>query len=237
MHSVVANLFRYKVKILLDKVRRGGYICGVDLFKSNSILIHKKNMIENKQVITVPEGKLRDYIDGVFRKDTPEEYVRQNIEKRLVNEHQYPKGLIKIEFPIKVGSTNKRVDIAIFPNDCTEFTQENIILIIECKKENISPNDKKDGVGQLKSYMQACGNCEWGMWTNGKDKEVYRKCTTDKGKIEFDDYIDIPSYNTPIEEIDRPSRKSNKKQVATTYFMLLKNVIIIFMPLMDLKNK
>lgn len=168
-------------------------------------------MIENKQVITVPEGKLRDYIDGIFRKDTPEEYVRQNIEKRLVNEHQYPKGVIKIEFPIKVGSTNKRVDIAIFPNDCTEFTQENIILIIECKKENISPNDKKDGVGQLKSYMQSCGNCEWGLWTNGKDKEVYRKCTTDKGKIEFDDYIDIPSYNTPIEEIDRPSRKKQQK--------------------------
>ncbi|GEM56613.1 restriction endonuclease subunit M [Flavobacterium branchiophilum NBRC 15030 = ATCC 35035] len=168
-------------------------------------------MIENKQVITVPEGKLRDYIDGIFRNDTPEEYVRQNIEKRLVNEHQYPKGLIKIEFPIKVGSANKRVDIAIFPNDCTEFKQENIILIIECKKENISPNDKKDGVGQLKSYMQACGNCEWGMWTNGKDKEVYRKSTTDKGKIEFYDYIDIPSYNTPIEEIDRPSRKKQQK--------------------------
>jgi type I restriction enzyme M protein len=168
-------------------------------------------MLENKQVITVPEGKLRDYIDGIFRNDTPEEYVRQNIEKRLVNEHQYPKGLIKIEFPIKVGSSSKRIDIAIFPNDCTAFTQENIILIIECKKENINPNDKKDGVGQMKSYMQACGNCEWGMWTNGRDKEVYRKCTTDKGKIEFDDYIDIPSYNTPIEEIDRPSRKKQQK--------------------------
>jgi type I restriction enzyme M protein len=168
-------------------------------------------MIEDKKIITVPEGKVRDYIDGTFRKDTPEEYVRQNIEKRLVNEHQYPKGIIKIEFPIKVGSASKRVDIAIFPNDCTEFVQENIILIIECKKENINPNDKTDGVGQMKSYMQACGNCEWGMWTNGRDKEAYRKCTTDKGKIEFDDYIDIPSYNTPIEEIDRPSRKKQQK--------------------------
>ena len=49
------------------------------------------------QVISVPEGKLRDYIDGVFRNDTPEEYVRQNIEKRLVNEHQYPKATVKIE--------------------------------------------------------------------------------------------------------------------------------------------
>lgn len=169
--------------------------------------------MQNKevQVITVPEGKLRDYIDGVFRKDTPEEYVRQNIEKRLVNEHQYPKALIKIELPIKVGSTNKRVDIAIFPKGCTDFTQENIQLIVECKKEKISPNDKKEGVGQLKSYMQSCGNCEWGMWTNGKDKEVFRKHTNSKGKIEFEDYIDIPSFNTPVEEIDRPSRKRQQK--------------------------
>lgn len=169
--------------------------------------------MQNKdvQVISVPEGKLRDYIDGAFRKDTPEEYVRQNIEKRLVNEHQYPKSTIKIEFPIKVGSSNKRVDIAIFPKDSTEFKQENIILIVECKKENINPNDKKEGVGQLKAYMQSCGNCEWGMWTNGKDKEVFRKYTTSKGKIEFEDYIDIPSFDTPIEEIDRPSRKRQQK--------------------------
>lgn len=162
-------------------------------------------------VISVPEGKLRDYIDGVFRKDTPEEYVRQNIEKRLVNEHQYPKSTIKIEVPIKVGSASKRVDIAIYPKDCTNLTQENISLIIECKKEGVTPNDRKEGVGQLKSYMQSCGNCEWGLWTNGKDKEVFRKITQANAKIEFEDYIDIPSYDTPIEEIDRPSRKRQQK--------------------------
>lgn len=101
--------------------------------------------MQNKevQVITVPEGKLRDYIDGVFRKDTPEEYVRQNIEKRLVNEHQYPKALIKIELPIKVGSTNKRVDIAIFPKGCTDFTQENIQLIVECKRKTLAQTTGK----------------------------------------------------------------------------------------------
>jgi type I restriction enzyme M protein len=161
--------------------------------------------------VTVPEGKIRDYIDGVFRNDTPEEYVRQNIEKRLVNEHQYPKSLIKLEFPIKVGSSNKRVDIAIYQEDCTIFAQESIKIIIECKKENISPNDRKEGVEQLKSYMQACGSVEWGLWTNGKDKEVFRKITTEKGVIEFIDYIDIPSFNTPIEEIDRPSRQRQQR--------------------------
>ena len=42
-------------------------------------------------VIVIPEGKICDYIDNKFRNDTPEEYVRQTIEKRLVNEHKNSK--------------------------------------------------------------------------------------------------------------------------------------------------
>ena len=168
---------------------------------------------QDQIVITVPEGKIRDYIDGIFRKDTPEEYVRQNIEKRLVNEHEYPKAQIKIEQSIKVGAGRKRVDIAIYPDDCEELDQQNINIIIECKKENVKPNDKKEGVGQLKVYMAACANCEWGMWTNGLEKEVYRKIKNQKGKFEFEDYIDIPSYNQDIGDIDRPSRETQKKAV------------------------
>ena len=41
------------------------------------------------KVIVIPDGKICDYIDGKFRNDTPEEYVRQTIEKRLVNEHMF----------------------------------------------------------------------------------------------------------------------------------------------------
>ena len=45
-----------------------------------------------KKVIVIPDGKICDYIDGKQRNDTPEEYVRQTIEKRLVNEHKYRPG-------------------------------------------------------------------------------------------------------------------------------------------------
>ena len=54
--------------------------------------------------IVVSEGKICDYIDGKFRKDTPEEYVRQNIEKCLVNEHKYEKERIAVKFAIRIGS-------------------------------------------------------------------------------------------------------------------------------------
>ena len=34
----------------------------------------------NTSVIVIPEGKICDYVDGKFRNDTPEEYVRQTLE-------------------------------------------------------------------------------------------------------------------------------------------------------------
>ena len=98
---------------------------------------------ETLEIITIPEGKICDYIDGKFRNDTPEEYVRQNIEKRLVNELKYPKERIKVEYNLKVGSKKPRADIVVFHDGCEGFTQENIAIIIECKKNLLSQLVKK----------------------------------------------------------------------------------------------
>ena len=76
--------------------------------------------------------------------------------------------------PIKIGSGNKRIDLAIFDEN-VEKKQENISIIIETKKEQVDYTDRAEGIDQLKSYMAACLNCEFGMWTNGKSKFVYRK--------------------------------------------------------------
>ena len=166
-------------------------------------------MAETK-VIVIPEGKICDYVDNKFRNDTPEEYVRQTIEKRLVNEHKYSIRQIRIEYTLQLGSRKPRADIVIFDKDCLEQTQENIKIIIECKKETVDARNLKEGVEQLKSYMSACPNCEWGMWTNGKQKEVYRKYVNEKGQIDFMDYNDIPSADGNLEDINRPKRTSLK---------------------------
>ena len=163
-----------------------------------------------KKVVVIPEGKICDYIDGKFRNDTPEEYVRQTIEKRLVNEHGYPTKQIRIEYALQIGSSKRRADIVIFDKNCTGLAQENVKIIIECKSEKVDPNSSKDGIGQLKSYMSACSNCEWGMWTNGKTKEVFRKVVNDQGQIVFEDYNDIPSADGNLDDIDRPKRPTLK---------------------------
>jgi len=166
-------------------------------------------MSENTQIV-IPEGKICDYIDQKFRCDTPEEYVRQTIEKRLINEHKYSKPQVKVEFSLRLGSSKKRADLVIFDANCEEQIQENIQIIIECKSETVEPSSAKDGIGQLKSYMAACSNCEWGMWTNGKHKEVFRKVTNERNQIVYEDYNDIPSADGNLESIDKPKRQTLK---------------------------
>lgn len=166
-------------------------------------------MAETK-VIVIPDGKICDYIDGKFRNDTPEEYVRQTIEKRLVNEHKYSPAQISIEYTLQVGSNKPRADIVIWNKDVAEKTQATIKLIIECKKETVDARNAKDGIAQLQSYMSVCPNCEWGMWTNSIQKFVFRKYLDESGSICFMEYNDIPSADGNLDDVNRPSRKSLK---------------------------
>lgn len=166
--------------------------------------------MSDTKVIVIPDGKVCDYIDGKFRNDTPEEYVRQTIEKRLINEHKYSTKQVKIEYTLQLGSRKPRADIVIFDKDCVNQTQENIKIIIECKKETVDAKNAKEGIGQLQSYMSASANCQWGMWTNGVQKFVFRKNTNEKGELVFEDYNDIPSADGNLDDIDRPKRNTLK---------------------------
>lgn len=143
----------------------------------------------------VPPGKVLDFIDGTtLRQDTPEEYVRQEILKSLVREYGYDKRDIRVEFPIKFGSRRVRVDIVVFPpgHSATEQTQQTAWLLIECKSAKIRPSMKKDGVGQLISYMASCPNVEVGMWTNGEDMAAYAFEVNNAGKRLEVEIPDIP---------------------------------------------
>ena len=140
---------------------------------------------------SVPDGKIADYLTGKFVRDTPEEYVRQNIEKALVQQYKYEAKDCAPEFPIKVGSAKKRVDIVVFEAD-KPHTQEMTYILVETKRADIKPSDKKDGVGQLKSYMAACLNARYGLWTNGTDRFCFEKTSSDAGEWTFEEIIDIP---------------------------------------------
>lgn len=154
--------------------------------------------------VIVQQGKILDFIDGeTQRKETLEEYVRQEIAKSLVREYEYPKATVAVEFKVKLGSSSKRADLVIFP-DGADHKQENAWIIVECKKKEIKPADKSDGVEQLKSYLAACPNARFGMWTNGVER-ICIHCLTKDGKRIPEEIPDIPTFGHDEIELDRPS--------------------------------
>jgi type I restriction enzyme M protein len=145
------------------------------------------------QVSLIPAGKIRCYITGELRNDTPEEHVRQRVARSLVEEYGYPKDDIELEFRIKVGAAKKRVDIAVFLHDMPH-TQENIFLIAETKKETVQPTDRENGVDQLKSYLAACPNARFGLWVGSQ--LLAFEVIVEKGQRKFEEVPDIPPYGS-----------------------------------------
>lgn len=153
----------------------------------------------------IPEGKVVDFITGKYVRDTAEEYVRQNLERAIVRQYRYPAGDCSPEFKIKVGSAKKRTDIAIFKTGA-KHTQENIFIIVETKKAGTNPQDKKEGIRQLKSYMAASVNATYGLWTNGDDRFCFAK-RSESGSHCFEEILDIPACGQTEAESQRPRRK------------------------------
>ena len=136
----------------------------------------------------VPAGKIRCFVTKKLRKDTPEENVRQRWARSLVEEYGYDVEDLAVEFSVKMGTGRKRADIAVFKPGGPR-KQDTVAIIVEAKREDISPKNKSEGVEQLKSYMSACSSCRFGLWV-GSEKLAYEK--SNEGEIE--DTTDIPRF-------------------------------------------
>jgi type I restriction enzyme M protein len=146
-----------------------------------------------EEVITlIPPGKLQCVVTGKLRADTPEEHVRQRVARSLLEDYGYEKADIEIEFTVNLGRSKKRVDIAIFPPR-VEHKQENVKIIVECKREDVRPTDRDNGVEQLKSYLSACPNARFGMWI-GSELQVWERLTSTQGEVYFAEATDIPRF-------------------------------------------
>jgi len=134
-------------------------------------------------------GEIECFITGKLRKDTPEERVRQDVARRLVEEYGYEEGDVNIEFPIKMGKNKKRADIVIFSEN-GKHVQENIYIIAEIKSTDIKPSDRKEGIGQLKSYVAACPNSLFALWLG--NESLAFKVVEGKGKRILLQVPDVP---------------------------------------------
>ena len=113
---------------------------------------------------------------------TPEEWVRQNCVKFLINDRKFKRNLISIEKRIKLNNTVKRFDILVHDN------YGNCNLLVECKAPNVKIN--QDSFDQIFRYNQVI-NAKFLMITNGIIN-YYCKINKLQNKIEF--LKNIPVY-------------------------------------------
>lgn len=91
--------------------------------------------------------------------DKPEERVRQDYERQLVEGYGYPKDCLDIEVRIPRGAAQfkERADLVVYRSSGGREPTADIDGIVELKRP-----DRGDGIAQLKSYMTAT-SARWGV--------------------------------------------------------------------------
>ena len=147
-----------------------------------------ENLISVK---TDKNGKEIYYVKCQIRdkdiKLTDEELVRQLYLNKLINEYNYPKEKMELEYSVSFGREKKRADIVIFDKIATTSPY----IIVELKKPKL-----KDGKEQLKSYCNATG-APIGVWTNGGQISFYHR----KDPNFFEDLPNIPAFDEKLSDI------------------------------------
>lgn len=134
-----------------------------------------------KSFVPFPSGKEEAQVYVEDGKASPEEIIRQLWVYKLIHQYDYKEDQIELEKSIQFGTevSTKAADIVVYI-DNTKTTPK---IIVETKKPK-----RKDGIEQLKSYLNAEGS-PVGVWSNGADRIILYRPYPKK----FDDTLfDIP---------------------------------------------
>jgi hypothetical protein len=123
-----------------------------------------------------------DPIRRKYVKLTPEEWVRQNFVRYLVNEGKYPAGLLGIESLFRFNKLKRRVDILVHNRSGQP------VMIVECK----SPDVKIDEAvfEQIADYNMKF-KVPYLVVTNGIH---HYACKIDVSAMKFEYLLVIPLY-------------------------------------------
>jgi hypothetical protein len=115
---------------------------------------------------------------------TPEEEVRQRFLHFLINEKQYPKGLISVEKELKFLDLKKRTDIVLYNRT------GKVDLIVECKAPFVTVSQKAfDQIARYNMNFKA----KYLIVTNGLKHYC---CKADYKNNTYLFLKDIPNYET-----------------------------------------
>ncbi|MBI2280661.1 MAG: type I restriction enzyme HsdR N-terminal domain-containing protein [Bacteroidetes bacterium] len=135
--------------------------------------------------LTLKEENGNHFIFDDIRKKylrlTPEEWVRQNFVKYLIDKKKYPASLIVIEKGLKLNELTKRADVLIYKDSSP-------ILLVECKAPTVKIS--QDTFDQISRYNLTF-KVPYLMVTNGMSHYC---CQIDFEKNSYHFLEDIPEF-------------------------------------------
>ena len=178
-----------------------------------SISEHSKKNLHPQGMVTgggLKPGYIIDYISETPVRATPEEIgAVQVFSKRLVEDYEYSKDQIQTrpQFGVRKRPSDEKksypVDIAVFKNE--EKIEENLFMIVECKRPN-----RLEGLNHLKILLDM-SPAEIGVWFNGNEHVYVHKIHHKDGSRTYEELPNIPRKGQRIEDIGLFKRKDLKK--------------------------
>ena len=117
---------------------------------------------------------------------TPEEWVRQNFLRFLIEEKKFPASLIAVEKQLMVNDSKKRFDALIYTNNVKP------LVIAEFKAPDV---EIEQSVFDQAATYNSVLNVRFFIISNGL---VHYFCELDKTNSKYIFYKDIPSYSELI---------------------------------------
>lgn len=133
-----------------------------------------------KYIVYLPQGKRRNY-------ENPEEKVQAEAFLQLVLTYKYPAPRIRQFVPVQMGSETKEADIIVYNDD----ELKSPLIIVECKKPDVSEMEFARAVEQAFSYAVAEGGKY--VWITSSLKNEYYEVPAKKPKNRIT-IPDVPQF-------------------------------------------
>lgn len=104
------------------------------------------------------------------RLQNPEEFVQAETYLKLIYEYNYPATNISVNESVQIGSETREADILVY-ND----SHNKILIVVECKEENINERQFQIAVDQAYSYAHA--SAARYVWVTSGIKDEYFEIT------------------------------------------------------------
>lgn len=170
------------------------YLCKKELFKMEPLSQTLKAGIE-KGIIELTADRSRInyiYLNKSKSFTDPEEKVQAETYISLIINYNYPIQRIDMFVKVQMGSETKEADIVVYADDA----KLQPLIVVECKKNEISEAEFKKAVEQGFSYAYAmAGTIKYVYVTSGLKNEFYR---VNKDKKTRETITSIPFFGKEI---------------------------------------